>query len=41
MLEMKMSRIEGQLSILVKIVLVFNVSILIGIIGILLKSYVP
>jgi hypothetical protein len=41
MLEMKMSRIEGQLSILVKIFLVFNVSILIGIIGILLKSYVP
>uniref|UniRef100_A0A7C1CDE5 DUF1640 domain-containing protein n=1 Tax=Thermofilum adornatum TaxID=1365176 RepID=A0A7C1CDE5_9CREN len=41
MLEMKMSRIEGQLSLLVKIFLVFNVSILIGIIGILLKSYVP
>jgi len=41
MLEMKMSRIEGQLSLLVKIFLVFNASILIGIIGILLKSYVP
>jgi hypothetical protein len=41
MLEMKMSRIEGQLSLLVKLFLVFNVSILIGIIGILLKSYVP
>jgi hypothetical protein len=41
MLEMKMSRIEGQLSLLVKIFLVFNVSILIGIIGILLKSYAP
>jgi len=41
MLEMKMSRIEGQLSLLVKIFLVFDVSILVGIIGILLKSYVP
>ena len=41
MLEMKMSRIEGQLSLLVKIFLVFNASILIGIIGILLKSHVP
>jgi len=41
MLEMRMSRIEGQLSLLVKIFLVFNASILIGIIGILLKSYVP
>lgn len=41
MIETRMSIIEGQLSLLVKIFLVFNVSILIGIIGILLKSYVP
>jgi chaperonin cofactor prefoldin len=40
-LEQRMSKIEGQLSLLIKIFIAFNLPILIGIIGILLRSYVP
>jgi septal ring factor EnvC (AmiA/AmiB activator) len=40
-LEQRMSKIEGQLSLLIRIFIAFNLPILIGIIGILLRSYVP
>ncbi|MFZ8854696.1 MAG: hypothetical protein ACO2OQ_00845 [Thermofilaceae archaeon] len=40
-LEQRVARIEGQLSLLVKIFIVFNLPILIGIIGILLRTYTP
>jgi seryl-tRNA synthetase len=40
-LEQRVARVEGQLSLLVKIFIVFNLPILIGIIGILLRTYTP
>jgi septal ring factor EnvC (AmiA/AmiB activator) len=40
-LEQEMSKIEGQLSLLIRVFIAFNLPILIGIIGILLRSYVP
>ena len=40
-LEQRVARMEGQLSLLVKIFIVFNLPILIGIIGILLRTYTP
>ena len=40
-LKQRMSKIEGQLSLLIRIFIAFNLPILIGIIGILLRSYVP
>jgi len=40
-LEQRMSKIEGQLSIMIKMFIAFNVPILVGIIGILLRTYIP
>jgi len=40
-LEQRVARMEGQLSLLVKIFIVFNLPILIGVIGILLRTYTP
>lgn len=37
----RMSKIEGQLSIMIKMFIAFNVPILVGIIGILLRTYIP
>jgi len=37
LLEQRMAKVEGQLSVLVKLFIAFNVPILVGIIGILLK----
>jgi len=40
-LEQRVARVEGQLSLLVKAFIVFNLPTLIGIIGILLRTYMP
>ncbi len=40
-LEQRISRVEGQLSLFIKMFIAFNVPILVGIIGILLKTYIP
>jgi len=37
-LEQRVSRVEGQLSLFIKMFIAFNVPILVGIIGILLKN---
>jgi len=39
--EQRTARIEGQLSLFIKVFIAFNVPILIGIIGILLKMWIP
>jgi septal ring factor EnvC (AmiA/AmiB activator) len=40
-LEQRVARVEGQLSLLVKAFIAFNLPTLIGIIGILLRTYMP
>jgi septal ring factor EnvC (AmiA/AmiB activator) len=40
-LEQMVARVEGQLSLLVKAFIAFNLPTLIGIIGILLRTYMP
>ena len=40
-LEQMVARVEGQLSLLVRVFIAFNLPTLIGIIGILLRTYVP
>jgi septal ring factor EnvC (AmiA/AmiB activator) len=40
-LEQMVARVEGQLSLLVRVFIAFNLPTLIGIIGILLRTYMP
>jgi chromosome segregation ATPase len=40
-LEQRVARVEGQLSLLLKVFIAFNLPILIGIIGMLLRTYMP
>ena len=40
-LEQRVARVEGQLSLLVKVFIAFNLPTLIGIIGMLLRTYMP
>ena len=40
-MEQRVARMEGQLSLLVKVFIAFNLPILIGIIGMLLRTYMP